>query len=573
MSNQSLSPELPIDITVEAVRLALESAAERGAMARGYRDALDALTSARKFAPDQLKGSLAGPDAEQYLSSAISTLAAHAQQEARRGYGAFQWLWYLRRAPESLFEGPNPTTAPYDRTLLEIVALRGAPRSTSPRVRAGWLEYPLDESTSRRIVRRCGFSRAISLFHVWRRWCGKGAVLHFTGAPTPALVHEPSVERAVHLYDQRVREDESSSRFGTRVGHTTLDDISQEDAHDRFLMGFERMTSPQLVELPDLPNPAGQPPVTLANYRTAFIPLDELAEITAHPAIAAVERWHGDIPALLALLAMVPMLWLENRQYMETGLRAGYMILGRENFETLTDDLLAPSLRHVAQRTGLAIDADSAAASAFRAHLYRMEPSSEPLLPGAVLCDLGPDQVVVNLAAATGRLGRLLEFPRIGGSADNLRARVFEDAVQAAIDATAWRCPDHLRALIRRHLTIDGHSIGEIDALAYRDDTCLLISCKSILYTEQHDMGIYSSIRNTASTITDGIARWDRLIAQLMANPVGNNFDLSNVSSVVGVLVTPHVMYLPEPLVHRESLPGLRTYSSAGELIRWLQAA
>lgn len=574
MLHDPTSPKpVPIDITVEAARHALEKAAGRGAFQRGHRDALDALTAARKFAPNQLKGSLSGADAEQYLSSAISTLAAHAKREAQRGYGAFQWLWYLRRAPESLFEGPNPTTGPYDRMLTEILALNGAPRLTSPRVRGGWLQYPLDDSTSWRIVRRCGFARALSLFQVWRRWCGKDAVLHFRGAPTPELVHESEVERAVRLFDRRMNEDRASSRLGTRVHRVTLDESTSDQAPERFLFGFQRMPTPLLIDLPDLPDPSGKPPLTLANYRPAMIPLDELAEVTAHPAVAKPERWHEDVPALLVLLTLIPMLWTENRQYMETGLRTGYMILGRENFEIFSDDFFGPALRHAAERTGLAIDPDRTDAKAFREHLYRMEPSVEPLLPGAVLCDLAPDQVVINIAAAADRLMRLLEFPRIGGSADNLRARAFEDAVQREIDETSWRCPESLRPLIQRHLERDGKPIGEVDAIAYRDGTCLLVSCKSILYTNQYDMGIYSTVRNATTTITNGVQRWDKLLAQLHEHRTGGNYDLSAVSTIAGVLVTPHVLYLPEPLVNRESLPGLRTYSSAGELIRWLAAS
>jgi len=133
------------------------------------------------------------------------------------------------------------------------------------------------------------------------------------------------------------------------------------------------------------------------------------------------------------------------------------------------------------------------------------------------------------------------------------------------IDGTQWSPPDYLKRYRGRHLRLDGEQIGEVDAIAELDGTCVLVSCKSRVYTAAYDMGLHNVVRNTADYITRAVEDWEALVEKLRRNPVGDNYDLSAVKDLRGVVITPSVMYVPIELANKESMAGLRYYSSFGE--------
>lgn len=59
-------------------------------------------------------------EAGEYFTLLRQTLEQDLRALAQ-SYPAVQWLWYLRRLPD-LFEAELPTTGPYDRSLMELMA-------------------------------------------------------------------------------------------------------------------------------------------------------------------------------------------------------------------------------------------------------------------------------------------------------------------------------------------------------------------------------------------------------------------------------------------------------------------
>ncbi|MDE1011981.1 MAG: hypothetical protein OSB38_40600, partial [Paraburkholderia fungorum] len=64
---------------------------------------------------------LEGLDAANYLEAIIPLTQADILEQ-HSGYGPVRWLWYLRRAPDILFEGDYRTTLGYDRLLAETLS-------------------------------------------------------------------------------------------------------------------------------------------------------------------------------------------------------------------------------------------------------------------------------------------------------------------------------------------------------------------------------------------------------------------------------------------------------------------
>jgi hypothetical protein len=72
----------------------------------------------------------------------------------------------------------------------------------------------------------------------------------------------------------------------------------------------------------------------------------------------------------------------------------------------------------------------------------------------------------------------------------------------------------------RRHAELDG--------------TCIMVSCKSRVYTADYDRGLYRVVRNTADYISHAVEDWEALLDRLRRNPVGDNYDLSAADDLRG---------------------------------------
>ena len=121
-----------------------------------------------------------------------------------------------------------------------------------------------------------------------------------------------------------------------------------------------------------------------------------------------------------------------------------------------------------------------------------------------------------------------------------------------------------------RTLRLGGASVTDIDAIAQlSDNTLLLISCKSIIYSPAYDMGQYRAVRNAASTVRDAVRDWRADVARLVANPIGENYNLSGWS-LVGVVCTPSVVWIELGPCTDFVQPKLRAAVSLPELQAWL---
>lgn len=117
--------------------------------------------------------------------------------------------------------------------------------------------------------------------------------------------------------------------------------------------------------------------------------------------------------------------------------------------------------------------------------------------------------------------------------------------------------------------------ITDLDAVAVRDRTLLLLSCQSVPYSEELDAGVHAAVRNVRTLVEQACRWWDEVVAELTAHPVGDNYDVSGFEHVAGAVVVPHVVFTADGdvLADVPGVPaGLRRASSVGVLRRWLDA-
>ncbi len=288
----------------------------------------------------------------------------------------------------------------------------------------------------------------------------------------------------------------------------------------------------------------------------------------SHPDIKGIACWSPELPTLIAHFYLTTVLYGDSLTMRSQILQSGYMIGARQQINSLYRDFREEMYR---DEPLLATFPDDTSDEPFSERLLRMEGKASPLFGGPVAFVVSDELFGVNLYGATRRFQDLLQFPGIQGEPANARAKAFEESVQSAIDVTAWKPPASIKRLVGHHFRIDGKAFGEVDAFAAKNRVLLLVSCKSLVYTAAYDRGEFAVIRNARTTLEKGDKKFAELANHFTRFPNGGpEYDFTAYSTITYVVITPHVMFVTEPLLSKMSLSGLRSYSSFEELRKWL---
>jgi hypothetical protein len=508
-----------------------------------------------------------GEVAFQYLAEVLLRLEYHAATQSAKGYGRYRWLWYLRRLPDEVFEGRLASTGPYDRSVAEVLATRGADPAYRLGAPSGEGTFPIDGTVIKRLAWICGFSLAYCQYQVEFRIVGKGGVLEFDRS-RPGLPFritrsrmDNALERAINEFDRRNERHKVMSKLGVPVdsyvpkaheGEPILFQVGK-------IAGTPRIVTPSQIEM--------QYAVAL-RYSPAGILFRAVTDLLTDPLVTNVVPWPVELSSLFSLLRIATIIYGRSPITRSQLLQAGYILVDRGELDALYADFREEMREHEPVLRALP---EESLDEKFSDRLLRMEGRPSPLLHGPVAFIVNDRLIGVDLYNATRRFQIILEFPAIHGEPANVRAQAFEDAVQAVIDASPWAPPPAIKRLRGHHFTKDGKRIGEIDAFGRLGDTLLLVSCKSVIFTSQYDRGEFAPIRNVRTLLEKAVEKFAELEAFFAQFPSsGSEYDFTAYKRIRSVVVTPHAMFVADSLLFRECLPGLRSYSSFEEFRAWL---
>jgi len=471
-------------------------------------------------------------------------------------YSPFRWLWYLRRLPNFVFAGQLKSTAAYDSALAECVSGLSLASSPFRIAEDGSIRYRIKNDVIEVLIDYCATIVYLSQIHTNLRWAGKGSAVRFdpgdflVGCPKPT----EDLEQAVHLYDKRC--DEGGDVFG-RIGTT---DVSTGGSTADSVLAM------QLVQRSneDLPSASGGS--AFVRFSPRRLSLESLTTLLRDGRIKS--DWLDPVtPALLMLLRAMLRFHLGSHLGFSMVQMRGYSVLKKQELLlTLADgwceghNLVANALQTAAlpaNPTDLLETARNRSGS-----LWPLHPGPPIRTEGNLLC--------CDLYAATAQLMSNLEFPSDTGQTANARSEHFEVAVQARIDATPWRPDEDRRNFIQRTIRVGGRNITDLDALAQYGNTLLLVSCKSKIYSARYDAGDFQVVRNYASEIEKAVNEWTQKVQTIRTQPVGDNYDFRSFRNILGVVVLPHVFFVPGGVALEYVADGLYAAASVTELERWL---
>ncbi len=486
------------------------------------------------------------------LADAIDRVEARVASWAQ-SRGSFEWLFMLRRMQERVFEGDLATSLGYDSTLADVLSAASG-LSRAPIVVPlpdGSLYYDVDRKAANHLARFCQGVRYASDLHVAYRWAAKGATIVRCRDGLVRAEPSKSIRTAARLYDERV-----DAAGGRLRGATVTFDLDRSTASTTIL-GLSRI---QPTWLPvDLPSGRCEVHVRFVGRAVS---IDDLRRFA--PDLPAV-GWPAEVELLLLASRIASIYLVRHRAGIATLVQRGYLVATTEFFERIADDVLAD---------GQGFLAEFPAAQGVRngvdllARLSELRASTWPLLAGPILREAG-SQICFDVAALWARLRVRLQYPPATGALANMRAEHFELRVQDAVSASKWRPSEALASLRGRKLKRNRLTITDIDAIGELDGTLLFVSCKSIVLTGEHDRGTHNDIRNAAGAVSGYVADWRTKVAALRAAP-GDNFDFAAHTRVIGVVCTPHVVYVESGDATAEVDNGLRACSSFAEFIAWL---
>lgn len=510
------------------------------------------------------KRTLDGVEAANYLQ-AIVPLTQDDILDRHSGYGPVRWLWYLRRAPDSLFDGDYGTTLAYDRLLAEMLSVQFT--ATDASAAPGRVAFRVDEAAFRHLVRYVGRVKLLSELHMLYRRVGKGAVLD---ASRPVLMAHTSeaTERAIQIYD--VRHDRSHEFIGAGLGLVSVspnfEQLVDESAAGEPMAFLSMRCSPSFPAPITYPNGAGGLSVVTVQVRHVMKKLSLSRILNPMGDEGGIPDYLPGTAALLQLLMLVPAICLRVPWALSSITQQGYVFVGEERLRGIVNQHLPEVVEQLTLRTaGFAWPADFIQ---WCDALLAVTASLWPLSTGNVLRRFRDNFLIDTTGASQALLHRLelARSPLIG----NLRARQFELQCQDLIDGTPWEPPPELKALRGRQLRQDGRVLTDIDAIGVRERTLLIVSCKSIIYDRDYDQGVFRVIRNTQATIDQAVVAWEGIVAELRRKLTGDNFDFSRFDEIIAVVCTPFAAYSNEDRTLAFVKPNLRVSSSILELRDWL---
>lgn len=494
-------------------------------------------------------------EAETYLKSCITHIDKYLVEMASH-YSAYQWLWYFRRLPP-VYGGSLKTTSPYCNMLAEIISGTSHKISNDRWTNSSSTTFPTDDLIVKRILKFVAAIQMLHYYHVLVRWAGKGAIIKIKRFSLPIAIHTSEIEAAVNLYDKRAEKSVLFDYWFNSSG-TVLSSIPKKE---EFIGSFLLVSSLQIPENVHI-NFNERKCEIKAFFSPIPMQLARIKELLLDRRLKGESIFSVHLGSLLALLRSSMICFLIMTEVKWSLFNVGYYTMKEDAFKAQVD-LCLHACREDLAEFSINMYLPSTAEELL-SQLTGMSGQPFPLIPGPILRRDGT-VVCVDVLAAAELLQKLLVFPALG-SAVNARAEDFELMTQSTIDKSPWAPDLKVAAIRRRTLRLNGKDITDIDAIGVKDDTLLIVSCKSITYTLDYDAGDYRSVRNIASNIEESVRYWKNIQDILRKNPIGNNYDISGYKNIFAIVCTPNLFYVPIGIATENQDAGLLNYCSLNEL-------
>lgn len=487
--------------------------------------------------------------------------------EYAQALGSYSSIFYLRRLPSEVFSGRLSTTGPYRRSIAEGLSALGASGDYYPADHMNRVVPVLNKGNSEQLLKLCGVAGVLSSVHASLRRAGKGQSIMWSPYDLPDPAPDSTIDPLLEVHDQRVAA-HGSRAMGTATSMFTpvFAKLSTPKAISEFLLVVIPTGAPREVLFWRGPLSKTQR-LKLKNgqFIVGATTLGELSRIIGLGTTRSGWEQRGLSSLIVFLRAMFKLAYWDDVHIGESLPSVGYFVLPTKFLKDILEVEVPDALIELAH-----VLPDSLPESADRVlnEVGSLLPTLWPLLPGPVIRMAG-HQTAIDIHAASMWLERLLGISNDAPSdLVNARAEHFELVVQDIINGTEWRPPEEIGKVRGKGLRQSGTLITDVDAIALKGQTLLLISCKSIPLTPEYDAGVYANVRNVRTHLADSDEYWTKKIDFFRSHPKGSNYDFSGYE-IRGLVCIPFVAYTDADQMREavsEDGHSLRAVCSMGEL-------
>jgi hypothetical protein len=376
------------------------------------------------------------------------------------------------------------------------------------------------------------------------------------GSELPYFTPTADQGASQELYWRRLTEmGRFMARAGTRLGSVTSYDSPMA------ILTVGRIETRPLVVPPEIRHNG---PDTLPQ---SYAPMCHDISRVRHLGDALMQQgasWPDPMFWAVTLLLRIMVDLVEYRPHWLSMLQFGFSSIDYDWFLELVDERIAIAAAEMLPTPSVLSGVPLTGAGLCGA-LNKLRASIRPFRAGSPIRVDG-NIALIDVAGAAAVLDHCLDFTVETGAVANVRARHFEMELQNVIDSSSWAPSARLRELRGRTLRLGGRPITDVDALAARGSTLLLVSGKSQVFAPDHDAGEFRAVRNASDRVVEACEDAVELQHTLALSPRGDNYDLTDFNQHAVVVCTPFVVYVPIGIATQEVLTGLSAAVSLAEL-------
>ena len=487
---------------------------------------------------------------------------------------AHRWMWYFRRLRRAWSLERKGVFSPFALAVAEAASRFGKKRLiTYESLKNGEFLFPIDESDLGKLLDVISTAQALEGMSSASRFVAAGGSCLISKEFQILPVQNDAFSAALKLDGERRLPSMFFPGVGTALFHdriASFEDVVDTDdmSTPSFVTLFAALENAEHVTLPPIFLPAGRKDQGIdgmriaGNYAETRISLQDLARTNQ----LGVEWWTSDqLLRLMLLHQMTPLVY--HPRGMRDLMMFGYITLPREKAIGMMSPGFAAAKKRFAEFFPSNDLPESAEIMFDRASL--ISPSKDLSMRGRPILCTAKD-MMIDMSGLTQDIQVAAQYPASQGDVANYRSGDFERQVQDAINRSLWKPNPDLEQYRGRHLRVAGRPFSEIDALGVRDSTLLLVSCKSVILGPDYPMGDFKSMRNYASMVEAAIQKWKEVIDTIQKARVGDNYDFTAFQTIVGVVCTSSLVYVPIGSATAFVAKDLRTAVSINELIEWL---
>ncbi|MFL1802948.1 hypothetical protein ACJW8F_16340 [Plesiomonas shigelloides] len=276
--------------------------------------------------------------------------------------------------------------------------------------------------------------------------------------------------------------------------------------------------------------------------------------------------WEIELLEVICILQFATTLILRGWFFLPDIAEKGYLLFPKGFIDAYFQGFIDSVKKMQLEKLGTTFTND--AAEVIRKH---SRPLGENIYPSnvSVLFDAGK-MLGFDISCSFEFLLNKLEYTKKQGDIANLRGCFFEEQTQEIIDNSKLKPARNVRNLVAKTLRFRNKSITDFDAIMVIGKSLIAISCKSILDNLDYDKGDYKTVRNITSSLEKYVEDWRAKIKIINDNKLGDNYDFSKFDEVIGLVVTPSVLYCNLTYRNELTIKGLYENMSSREFEAWI---